>query len=94
MGRPKNMEKYSPQAQREQLKVLCGDALAQMRRMIKEADFQTLANFVTKTLPLIINEEEQNVNDVTMELLIQKAVKVKMRIKEANEQNIKEEEIE
>lgn len=94
MARPKNTDKYSPQAQREMLKVLCGEALAQMKRQIKKADFQTLANFVSKTLPLILDENTQTTNDVTMELLIQKAVKVQMRIDEANEQSLTEEEIE
>lgn len=95
MPRPKNSERYSPQAQREQLRAICGDALAIMKKQLQSAkdrpDFQTLANFVSKTLPIIIDDNTQTESDVTMDLLIKKAIKVNMRIREANEEGLKEE---
>lgn len=93
MARPTDKERCSPQAQKEKLRELCADALAQMKKKIKEADFQTLANFVAKTLPLVINEDTQTESDVQMELLVKKAVKVQLRINEANEQYLKEEDL-
>jgi hypothetical protein len=50
--------------------------------------------FVSKTLPIILDENVQNESDVTMELLIKKAVKVNLRVKEANEEGLKEEDAE
>lgn len=97
MARPKNSEKYSPQAQKEQLRALCGDALALMKKQLQSAkdrpDFQTLANFVSKTLPIIIDDNTQTQSDVVIQLQIQKAVKVAQRINEANQQNLTEAEI-
>lgn len=96
MARPKNSEKYSPQAQREKLRELCGDALSLMKKKIQkgEVDFGSLSMFVSKTLPIILDENVQNESDVTMELLIKKAVKVNLRVKEANEEGLKEEDAE
>ena len=96
MARPKNSEKYSPQAQREKLRELCGDALSLMKKKIKKGkvDFGSLSMFVSKTLPIILDENVQNESDVTMELLIKKAVKVNLRVKEANEEGLKEEDAE
>jgi hypothetical protein len=94
MARPTNEERYSPQAQKERLRELCGDALLQMKKLIKEADFQTLSSFVIKTLPIITNENYETQNDVTMDVLIKKSLKVQIRIDEANEQNMQREEVE
>lgn len=85
MARPKNEEKYSPQAQREQLKMLCGEAISQLRKQIKTADTNTLARFVTQILPLVLNDDTQTTSDVTLEVLAKKALKVQMRIKDATE---------
>ena len=97
MARPKNSERYSPQAQREQLRALCGEALALMKKQLQSAkdrpDFQTLSNFVSKTLPVIIDDNTQTQSDVVIQLHIQKAVNVALRIKEANQQNLTEAEI-
>lgn len=94
MGRSTNAEKYSPQAFLEKQKELVGMALDQMKKRIKKGDvsFQDLAGYVTKTIPLIRDENTQSESDVTMEILCKKAVKVKMRINEANEEGVKEEE--
>lgn len=73
---------------------MCGDALLQMKKLIKEADFQTLSSFVIKTLPIITNENYETQNDVTMDVLIKKSLKVQIRIDEANEQNMQREEVE
>lgn len=93
MGRPKKAEKYSPQAFIETQKELVGMALEQMKKRIKKGDvaFQDLAGYVVKTLPIIMNENTQSESDVTMELLCKKAVKVNLRIQEANEEGLKEE---
>lgn len=94
MGRPKNSEKYSIQTFTEKQKELVGMALDEMKKRIKKGDvsFQDLAGYVTKTIPLIRDENTQSESDVTMEILCKKAVKVKMRINEANEEGVKEEE--
>lgn len=94
MARPKNSDKTNPQAQREQLKLLVSDALSQLRKQIKKADVNTLANFVTKMMPLVLNDDTQTENDVTLEMLVQKAVRVSHRIQDANVQNLTSEEIE
>lgn len=94
MARPTNEERYSPQAQKERLRELCGDALLQMKKLIKEADFQTLSSFVIKTLPIITNENYETQNDVTMDVLIKKSLKVQIRVDEANEQNMQRDEVE
>ena len=93
MARPRNKDRYSPQVQRDKLRELTADALTRMKSLVQKADFQTLANFVSKALPLILNDNTQTENDVQMELLIKKAVKVQLRINEANEQYLTEEEI-
>ena len=69
-------------------------ALEKMKKQIKEdkVSFQDLAGYVTKTIPLIRDENTQSESDVTMEILCKRAVKVKMRIDEANEEGVKEEE--
>lgn len=94
MGRPKNSEKYSPQAFLEKQKELVGMALDEMKKRIKKGDvsFQDLAGYVTKTIPLIKDENTQSNKMVTMDMLMQKSIKVSMRIQEANEEGLKEEE--
>ena len=110
MGRPTNAEKYSPQAQKDMLRELCGDAIylmsehlkdliAEQKRLKKEkkilnVDLKSLGHFVGSMLPIIINENTETQSDVTMDLLIKKAIKVNMRIQEANEEEQKEEEAE
>ena len=93
MGRPKKAEKYSPQAFIEKQKELVGMALEEMKKRIKKGDvsFQDLSGYVTKTIPLVMNENTQSEDDVTMEILCKKAVKVNLRIQEANEEGLKEE---
>ena len=108
MGRPKKAEKYSAQAQKDMLRELCGDAITLMQEHLKalvkkqkemakqnqvmNLDFQSLGNFVSKMLPIITDENTQSEDDVTMEILCKKAVKVNLRIQEANEEGLKEEE--
>lgn len=94
MARPSNSERYSPQKQKEKLRELCADALDEMKKKLKDADFQGLSNFVSKMLPIIIDDNNQTESDVTMDLLIKKALKVKLRVKEANEEGVKEEDTE
>lgn len=93
MGRPTKAEKYSAQAFIEKQKELVGMALDEMKKRIKKGDvpFQDLANYVTKTIPLIRDENTQSNKMVTMDMLMQKTVKVSMRIQEANEEGLKEE---
>lgn len=83
MPRTPNPENYSPQKQREQLQVLCGEAIAQLRKQIKNADANTLARFVVQVLPLVLNEDTQTTSDVTMEILTKKALKVQLSVQEA-----------
>lgn len=86
MARPTNAERYSPDAQKDLIKVLCGEAIVQLRKKIKHADANTLAGLVTKLLPVVLDDDTQSNTDVTMELLARKAVKVQVRIKDATEQ--------
>lgn len=111
MGRPSKAEKYSPQAQKEIIRELCGNAIYLMNEHLKDlieeqkllkkdkqnkqimkVDIQSLGTLVGKMLPIVIDENTQSESDVTMEILCKKAVKVKMRINEANEEGLKEEE--
>ncbi len=94
MGRPKKSEKYSAQAFLDSQKELVGMALEEMKKRIKKGDvsFQDLSGYVTKAIPLIMNENTQSESDVTMELLCKKAIKVNLRIEEANAEGVKEEE--
>lgn len=94
MGRPKKSEKYSIQAFTEKQKELVGMALEEMKKRIKKGDvsFQDLAGYVTKTIPLIKDDNTQSESDVTMELLCKKALRVNLRIQEANAEGVKEEE--
>ena len=94
MARPRNVDKYTPQAQKEKLRFIVGDALAALQKQIKKADVNTLAQFIVKTLPLVMNDDTQTPSDVTMDILAQNALKVSLRIKSANEQNLTSEEIE
>jgi len=94
MARPTNEEKYSIQGQKAMLNKAVGEALVKLRSEIKKADVNTLANFVTKMLPLLLNEDTQTTSDVTLELLTKKALRVKVRINEANTANLTTEEIE
>lgn len=94
MARPTNSEKYSPQKQREQLQVLCGEAITQLRKQIKKADANTLARFVVQVLPLVLNEDTQTTSDVTMEILTKKALKVKLCVQKATAQQQTSEQIE
>lgn len=85
---------------RENLK----DMIAEQARRKKESkeknekyeplkiDYQALGNFVGKMMPIIVDDNTENANDVTMDLLIKKAIKVNMRITEANEEGLKEDE--
>ncbi len=86
MPRTPNPKKYSPQKQREQLQVLCGEAIAQLRKQIKKADANTLARFVVQVLPLVLHEDTQTTSDVTMEILSKKALKVQLCVQEATAQ--------
>lgn len=94
MARQTNSEKYSPQKQREQLQILCGEAITQLRKQIKKADANTLARFVVQVLPLVLNEDTQTTSDVTMEILTKKALKVKLCVQEATAQQQTSEQIE
>lgn len=111
MGRPTKAEKYSPQAQKEMLRELCGDAIylmsehlkdliAEQKRMKKDkkilnVDLKSLGHFVGSMLPIILNENTGESNKMmTMDMLMQRTVKVSMRIQEANEEGLKEEETE
>lgn len=73
------------------------ETIAEQARRKKEKreplkiDYQALGNFVGKMLPIIVDENTDNTTDVTMDLLIKKAIKVNMRIQEANEEGLKEE---
>ena len=93
MARPSKAEKYSAQAQKELYRELCGDALQQMKKQIKtgKIDFQSLANFVNKAIPIVTDENTETGKMVTMDMLLKKSVKVSMRIQEANEEGLKEE---
>ena len=79
---------------RENLK----ETIAEQARRKKEKkepmkiDYQALGNFVGKMMPIIVDDNTENANDVTMDLLIKKAIKVNMRITEANEEGLKEDE--
>lgn len=55
-------------------------------------DIQAYGNFIGKMMPIIVDDNTENANDVTMDLLIKKAIKVNMRITEANEEGLKEDE--
>lgn len=94
MARPKKSDRYSAQTMKITLRELCADALDQMRHQIKggKVDYQSLSNFVMKALPIIIDDNTENANDVTMDMLIKKVIKVNMRIQEANEEGLKEDE--
>ncbi len=94
MPRTPNSEKYSPQKQREQLQVLCGEAITQLRKQIKNADTNTLARFVVQVLPLVLNEDTQTTSDVTMEILTKKALKVQLSVQEATSPQQASEQIE
>lgn len=94
MARPRNTERMSPQAQRQKAREVCSDALDELKKKVRQAGVGELTAIVTKLLPLVMNEETQTQADATMELLAQKALRVKIRIREANEQNLKQEAIE
>ncbi len=93
MARPTNTERYSPQAQREQLKVLCGEAIAQLRKKIKTADPATLARIITQVSPVILNDNTQSQSDVTLEILAKRALNVHMSIKKNTTQQHTSEDI-
>lgn len=86
MARPTNEERYSPAAQRDELRKLCGDAIINLRRQIKNADPATLARIITQVSPLVLNDDTQSTSDITLELLSQRALKIKMAIRETSEQ--------
>lgn len=95
MGRPRKSEKYSAEAQEQLIRELCGEALLAMREMIKQnkVTFQDLSNFVGKALPTVLNKDTGESNKMlTMDMLMQKSIRVSMRIREANEEGLKEEE--
>lgn len=54
-------------------------------------DYQALGNFVGKMMPIIVDDNTQTNKIVTMDMLLKKSVNVSMRIKEANEEGLKEE---
>lgn len=86
MARPTDEERYSTAAQREELRKLCGDAIVNLRRQIKNADPATLARIITQVSPLVLNDDTQSTSDVTLELLSQRALRVRMAIRETAEQ--------
>lgn len=96
MARPSNAQKSSPAAIRENASLLLGEALAKLRSRIRSSDFQdkSLVELVGKLLPLVADENTQTEADVTMEVLARKAVRVNLRIQQANEQNMRQEVIE
>lgn len=93
MGRPSKAEKYSPQKFINDSKELVGEALAQMKKQIKggQASFAELSQFVTKMLPIVTDTNTQTETEMSMELQMKKVVNVNLRIQEANEQSVKEE---
>ena len=94
MARPSNEERSTPEYQKKLAREVCADALRELKLKIKKANPGELTAIVTKLLPVVLNEDTQSQTDMTMELLAQKAIRVSMRVREANEQNLKEEEIE
>lgn len=85
MARPTNSERYSPQNQREQLKVLCGEAIVQLRKKIKTADPATLARIITQVSPVVLNDDTQSTADFSLEALSKKALQVTMSIHNSTE---------
>ena len=63
-------------------------------KQIMKVDIQSLGTLVGKMLPIVVDENTETQSDVTMDLLIKKALKVKLRVKEANEEGVKEEDTE
>lgn len=95
MARPSNSERYSTQNQKEQLKLLCGEAIIQLRKQLKSADANTLTRFIMQIMPMLLNEDTQTQSDLSLEVLAKKALKVNMRIKDATElQQVSEEIVE
>lgn len=93
MARPTNEERYSPQAQKDKLREIVGEALVQLKTRIKKADVRTLSDFVMKMYPYIIDDDTQTSTDMTLELLAKRALKVQLRIQDATEAQLKPEEI-
>lgn len=87
MGHSSNAQKSSPATIRDNASVLLGEALAKLRKRIKKKDFadKCLVELVGKLIPIVIDTDTQSATDVTLDLLAEKAVKVNLRIMQANE---------
>lgn len=85
-GRPSNEERSSVTSLKESIRLTCADVLFSIKKDdIKMMTITEKMNYLGKMLPFIIDDETQNAESVTMSLLIEKAIKVDMQIKSANE---------
>ncbi len=85
-GRPSNEDRSTITALKESIRKTCAEVLFS----IKKEDIKTMTvtekmNYLGKMLPFIIDDDTQTAENVTMAMLIKKAVMVDIQIKNANE---------
>lgn len=85
-GRPSNEERSTVTALKENIRMSCADVLFSIKKDdIKMMTITEKMNYLGKMLPFIIDDDTQNAESVTMSMLVEKAIKVEMQIKSANE---------
>lgn len=85
-GRPSNEERSTVTALKDSIRLTCADVLFSIKKDdIKMMTITEKMNYLGKMLPFIIDDDTQTAESVTMSMLVEKAIKVEMQIKSANE---------
>lgn len=86
VGRPSNEERSSVTALKDTIRKTCADVLFSIKKEdIKMMTVTEKMNYLGKMLPLIIDDDTQTAESVTMGMLIKKAIMIDVQIKNANE---------
>lgn len=78
-------ERSNPEYIQQSIKELAADLLWDIKKSAKSLDPREKIQLLGKLLPLCTNNGEKSQKDATMELLVQKAIKVSLRVKNASQ---------
>lgn len=85
VGRQSNDERSTVPALKEAIRKSCADILFSIRKEdIKTMSIGEKTTYLARMLPLVMDDENQSVESITMGMLIKKAIAVDEQIQRAN----------
>lgn len=84
VGRLSNDERSTVPAIKEEIRKTCADILFSIRKDVKKMSISEKTTYLARMLPLVMDDENQSVESITMGMLIKKAIAVDEQIQRAN----------